>query len=253
MTGALKRAGLSEHLGDVVAKDAQLVDENGIQLLSGDLFDGERPVLLNFVYHSCPMLCSMVLEATTKVAKEIDWVPGDQYRIVSVSISDADTPETATRQKAKYLGKLGRKEAAAGWSFVTGDPDQVARVAESVGFEYDKDEESGEYGHPAVIILVSPTGTISRYLYGINYEPFDVRAGLVEAAEGKVGNIVDRLIMYCFLYDPAEGAYVPEAWLAMRVGGGLTILLLGMALGIFWIRERRNGTVATKELESQAE
>jgi len=193
------------------------------------------------------MLCSMVLEATTKAAMGMDWTPGDEYRIVSISMSDADTPETATREKAKYVEKLGMTEAGQGWHFLTGEADQVARVAESVGFLYEKDEETGEYGHAAALILLSPDGKVSRYLYGITYDPFDVRAGLVEASQGKVGTVVDRFIMYCFLYDPAEGAYVPEAWLAMRVGGGLTILLLGSFLGVFWIRERRNSTVVAKE------
>jgi protein SCO1/2 len=252
VTGALKRAGISERPGEFIAADAVLVDEAGAEVSVGDLFDGERPVLLNFVYHSCPMLCSMVLEATTKAVHQIDWTPGDEYRIVSISISDSDTPETAARQKALYIDKLGKEGAERGWHFLTGSADQVAQVAASVGFEYEKDEATGEYGHAAAIILLSPNGKISRYLYGIGYDPFDVRAGLVEASEGVVGNIVDRLIMYCFMYDPAEGSYVPEAWLAMRLAGGLTILLLGSFLGIFWIRERRNATVVASEKEADA-
>jgi len=229
-----------------------LLDEDGREVVIGSFFDGDRPVLLNFVYHTCPMLCSMVLEATTKAAAEIDWTPGDEYRIVSISMSDADTPESASRQKAKYLDKLGKPGADDGWHFLTGEADQVARIAGSVGFEYEKDEGSGEYGHAAVVILLSPTGKVSRYLYGISYKPFDVRAGLVEASEGNVGNVVDRLIMFCFLYDPAEGSYVPQAWLAMRVAGGLTILLLGSFIGLFWIRERRNSRAAARETESNA-
>lgn len=250
VTGVLQRAGITERLGDYIVTDATLLDEDGREVLSGSFFDGDRPVLLNFVYHSCPMLCSMVLEATAKAAREMDWTPGDEYRIVSISMSDADTPETASRQKAKYVDKLGKPRANEGWHFLTGQADQVARVAKSVGFGYDKDEESGDYGHAAALILLSPTGKVSRYLYGISYEPFDVRAGLVEASAGKVGNVVDRLIMYCFLYDPAEGSYVPQAWLAMRVAGGLTVLLLVLFLGIFWIRERRNSTITAHETES---
>ena len=252
VTGALRRAGITERLGEYITADAMLLDETGQEVLSGAFFDGERPVLLNFVYHSCPMLCSMVLEATTKAAAEIDWTPGDEYRIVSISMSDADTPETASRQKAKYLDKLGKAGATDGWHFLTGEADQVAQIAKSVGFEYEKDEDSGEYGHAAALILLSPTGKVSRYLYGISYEPFDVRAGLVEASEGNVGNVVDRLIMYCFLYDPAEGSYVPQAWLAMRVAGGLTIMLLASFIGIFWIKERRNSTVNAHERGSNA-
>jgi protein SCO1/2 len=249
VTGALKRAGITERLGEFIDAEATLVDESGAQVAVGDYFDGEKPVILNFVYHSCPMLCSMVLEATTKAVYDLDWTPGDEYRIVSISISDSDTPETATRQKAKYVEKLGKQGAGEGWHFLTGTADQVASVAASVGFEYEKDADSGEYGHAAAIMLLSPNGKVSRYFYGIDYAPFDVRAGLVEASEGVVGNVIDRLIMYCFMYDPAEGSYVPEAWLAMRLAGGLTVLALGTFLGIFWIRERRNATVIAREKE----
>lgn len=244
VTGKLKRAGIEEKLGGQVDRSAVLLDANGDAVTFDEYLDGERPVILNFVYHSCPMLCSMVLEATAKAAGRIDWTPGEEYRIVSVSISDSDTPETAARQKARYVERLGKPGAHDGWHFLTGPADQVARVAGSVGFGYEKDEESGEYGHGAALILLSPDGVVTRYLYGINYKPFDLRAGLVEAAEGTVGTVVDRLIMFCFQYDPAEGSYVPEAWLAMRVAGGLTILLLGSLIGFMWIRERRKSARA---------
>jgi len=246
VTSKLKRAGIHERLGQPVDRSAILVDEDGNEVAFADFLDNDRPVILNFIYHSCPMLCSMVLEAMTKSISQIDWTPGDQYEIVSISISDADTPETATRQKAKYVEKLGIPEAAAGWHFLTGTADQVAKVAESVGFGYDKDDKTGEYAHGAALVLLSPSGTVSRYLYGIRYPPFDLRAGLVEASEGIVGNIVDRLIMFCFHYDPAEGSYVPQAWLAMRLAGGLTVVLLGSALGVMWMRERKNSTIVAK-------
>jgi protein SCO1/2 len=247
VTGKLQRAGIQERLGEQVDRDAVLVDEDGNEVTLADFLDPDKPVLLNFVYHTCPMLCSMVLEATAKSVSQLKWTPGNEFQIVSVSISDTDTPESATRQKARYIKQLGNPDAADGWHFLTGAPDQVARVAESVGFAYEKNEDNGQYGHAAVIILLAPDGSVSRYMYGIDYQPFDLRAGLVEAAEGKIGNLVDRFIMYCFQYDPAEGSYVAESWLAMRLAGGLTILLLVSGMGFLWMRDRKNSTIMAKE------
>ena len=135
----------------------------------------------------------------------------------------------------------------AGWAFLTGNEEQIAALTESAGFEFEKDETSGEYGHAATVILVSPHGVVTRYLYGISYEPFDLRAGLIEASEGRVGGITERLIMFCFQYDPVEGSYVPHAWLAMRLAGGLTLLLLTGLLVVLWRREKTHEQVPPEE------
>ncbi len=249
VTSALKHAGISERFGESIPLDTELVDESGATVRLGDIVNGERPVILTFVYHTCPMLCSMVLEAVTQSIRDIDWTPGIEYEILTVSIGVDDTPTSAATQKERYLKKFGRPEAAPGWHFLTGEPSAVRSLADAVGFGYDYDEESGEYGHAAVVILLSPDGKVNRYLYGINYPSFDLRAGLVEASEGRVGNIVDRLIMYCFLYDPAEGSYVPQAWLAMRLAGGFTVVLLAGLLAMLWRRERDDATIVSHDDE----
>lgn len=238
VTGVLKHAGITERLGETVDLDAEFLDEAGNPVRLGDYFDGEHPVVLTFAYHECPMLCSMVLEGISQAMKGLKWKLGDEYRALTVSISPTEGPELSAGAKKRYLAKFDYPDASDGWHFLTGREQDIASLTASTGFEYQKDPETGEYGHTAVVILLSPKGVVSRYLYGISYEPFDLRAGLVEASEGQVGNVADRLILYCFQYDPAEGSYVPHAWLAMRLAGGLTILLLAAFLIVFWRRER---------------
>jgi len=251
VTGVLKRAGITEHIGEAIDLDATFVDESGNPVVMRDYFDGEHPVALTFVYHTCPMLCSMVLDGLSKAMAGIEWTLNDEYRAVSVSIEPKDTPEMAAQQKARFVSRLEDPEAGAGWGFLTGEEDQIVSLASSAGFDFEKDPETGEYGHAATVILVSPQGKITRYLYGISYAPFDLRAGLIEASEGKVGGIADRFIMFCFHYDPVEGSYVPHAWLAMRLAGGLTLVLLVGLLAVLWKREHTNQSVDIEEKELQ--
>jgi protein SCO1/2 len=251
VTGVLKRAGITEQIGNPLALDATFLDENGDSVVVGDYFDGERPVALTFVYHECPMLCSLVLEGLTKAMREIEWTLGDEYRGLTVSISPSESPEQARRQKERYLKRLSERADGEAWAFLTGEKDQIAALTASAGFDFEKDADSGEYGHAATVILVSPEGVVTRYLYGISYAPFDLRAGLIEASEGRVGSIADRLIMFCFQYDPVEGSYVPHAWLAMRLAGGLTLVLLAGFLAVMWKREKRNSRTDVEEVESE--
>jgi protein SCO1/2 len=240
VTGVLKRAGITERIGESLDLETRFLDESGQEVTLSSYFDGEHPVVLTFVYHDCPMLCSLVLEGLTKSMKEIQWEVGDEYRALTISISPTDTPESAARQKARYASRLENADVNAGWHFLSGSEENIAAATKSAGFDFDLDATSGEYGHAATVILVSPVGMVTRYLYGIDYAPFDLRAGLIEASEGRVGGLADRLIMYCFQYDPAEGSYVPHAWLAMRLAGGLTFVLLAGMLIVFWRRERES-------------
>ncbi|MGA7307201.1 MAG: SCO family protein [Rhodothermales bacterium] len=249
VTGILKHAGVTERLGDTVDLDSQFLDEHGKPVRIGDYFDGEHPVVLTFAYHNCPMLCPLVLQGLTKAMNGARWTLGQEYRSVTVSISPTETPDVALSAKKRYMSMLKDPEASAGWSFLTGNEANIASLTSSAGFEFEKDPETGEYGHAAVVVLLSPKGVVTRYLYGITYSPFDLRAGLVEASEGKVGGVADRLILYCFHYDPAEGSYVAPAWLAMRLAGGVTVLLLAGFLFVFWRRERVNGEDVSKSDE----
>ncbi len=243
---AFQGVGVEEHLGEPVPLDVRFRDEHNQDVSLGDYFSDGKPVLLNLVYHNCPMLCNLILDGLTATLKEMDWAPGNQFEIVTVSFSPIEGPDVAARQKQRYIDLLGKPEAAAGWHFLTGTEASIQRLARSVGFQFKWVEAQQEYAHPAVLVFVSGEGIISRYLYGLEYPPRSVRSALVEASEGKVGNPVDQLILYCFPYDPDANSYVPHAMNIMKVGGVLTLVLVGGFLLVFWRREGRSVREATE-------
>lgn len=239
LQAAFEGVGLAEQLGHTIPLDLTFRDEAGQPVALRQYFGGGRPVLLTMVYHNCPMLCNMILDGLTTSLRELEWTPGQQFDIVTVSFAPDETPELAARQKAKYVQQLGRPEAAAGWHFLTGEEADIQALARAVGFEFRWDERQQQYAHPATIMFLSPDGIVTRYLYGFEYTPRSVRTALVEAGEGRVGNTLDRLILYCFQYDPNKGSYVPHALNIMKLGGLLTMLLLGTLLVFYWRRERQ--------------
>ncbi len=228
-----------EHLGETVPLDLQFTDELGRAVRLGDYATGERPVLLMLGYYNCPMLCSLVLNAVVEGLKPLDWQPGVDFEMVTVSIDPTEKPELARAKKANYLEALGKPNAGDGWHFLTGEHASIKRLAEAVGFGYRYDPRQMQYAHGAVVFLLSPQGKITRYLYGIEFEPKQLRLGLTEAGEGKVGTAIDRFLLRCFHYDPDSRKYGVYVWGVMRTGGVLTVLLLGGLLLYFWRRERR--------------
>ncbi len=233
----LDGVGLDERLGEALPLDAVFRDEAGQPTPLGAFFDGERPVLLNLVYHDCPMLCNLVLDRLTTTLGEMDWTPGGAFEVLTVSFNAIETPELAARQKERYLGQLDRPEAAAGWHFLTGDAAAIDRLTRAVGFRFRWVEEQQEFAHPAALIFLGGDGTITRYLYGMDLPPRDVRAALVEASAGQVGTPLDHFLLYCFRYDPQANSYVADALALMQLGGLLTVLALGAVLVYFWRRE----------------
>jgi protein SCO1/2 len=231
--------GLDEHYGDLVPGDLTFFDEDGRAVPIGSYLDGETPVVLNFVYHNCPMLCNMLLEGLTRSLAEMRWTPGQQFTVLTVSFSGIETPDLAARQKDRFLGALGKPEAATGWHFLIGSDENIQALAASVGFQFKWVEEAGQYAHPATLIFLSGEGRISRYLYGMDFPPGDIRKALVEASEGTIGSPVDQLILYCFQYDPVTNTYVASAQNIMKLGGLLTVLFLGGMLWVFWHREQK--------------
>ena len=229
--------GVDEQLGQPVALDAVFLDETGQPVRIGDFLDGERPVVLNLVYHNCPMLCNLLLDNFVGTLGESAWTPGVEFDVVTVSFAPDEGPDLAARQKERYLRVLGRPAAADGWHFLTGTEDQIQQLAASVGFQFKWVEEKNEYAHPAAHIFLSPDGTITRYLFGLLLQPSDLRKALVEAGEGTVGTPLDQLALFCFQYDPNEGSYVLHAINVMKIGGLLTMLVLGATLWLFWRRE----------------
>ena len=245
---AYGEAGLDEQLGEAIPTDVGFYNEAGERVTLGSFFEDGRPVILNFVYHNCPMLCNLLLDGFTNALQEMDWTPGGEFEVVTVSFAADETPELAARAKARYLKVLGRPEAADGWHFLTGSEASIQELAQAVGFSFAWNEQLQQYAHPAALVFLSPEGKVTRYLYGLQYPPGDVRRALVEASDGTVGTTVDRLLLYCLQYDPNAGSYVLHAQNAMKLGGLLTVLVLGMGLFLLWRRERhRTGEPAFTE------
>jgi protein SCO1/2 len=229
-----------EHLGGALPRDATFRDTEGRTVKLGDFFDGKRPVVFVFAYHTCPMLCSLVLDATVKSLNDVPWTVGDEFDVVSVSIDPKDTPETATKKRAQVVDSYARaKGSTKGWHFLVGDDTNIRKVTEAVGFKYNYDARQKQYAHPAAIYLLSPEGKLARYLYGIQFDPGDVRLGLLEASEGRSISTTEKLLLYCYHYDPQGKRYSLVAMNVMRLGGGVTLALVGGFLTIMWARERR--------------
>lgn len=244
----LEGVGIDERLGGALPMDATFRDELGRTVELGDYFDGDRPVVLVLAYYRCPMLCNLVLNGLTDSLSGLAWTAGGRFEVVTISIDPEETPAVASVKKRAQLAHYGREEAAGGWHFLTGTKAEIDAVADATGFSYRWVEERAEYAHPAVVHVATPSGELSRYLYGVRYEPATMRMALVEAADGEIGTIVDRLLMYCFHYDATEGRYTPIAMRLMRVGGAVTLTVLAVALTVFWRRERRaRGATASVE------
>lgn len=236
--------GIDERLGEQLPMDAVFLDEAGNEVTIGRYFDGERPVILNLVYHNCPMLCSLLLSEFTKTLGRMEWTPGAEFDIITVSFGSGEQPDLAARAKEKYIAQLGNPDAAAGWHFLTGSDESILALADSVGFHFKWMEATKEYAHPAAIMFVSGEGRLTRYIHGMGYPEEDVRRALVEASEGRVGTTVDRILMYCYRYDSTANSYVLHARNLMKLGGLIILLMLVAGLFIFWRRERRNQQLA---------
>lgn len=244
---AFENVGLDQKLGETVPLDAAFRNEKGEKVRLGRYFQSGKPVLLTLVYHDCPMLCNLVLDNLTRTMQDMSWTPGDQYELVTVSFNHRETPKLARQQKQSYLERLGRPEAAEGWHFLTGDKPNIERLTDAVGFSYKWVERKQQYAHPAVLIFLNEEGKIMRYLPKLKTPPDEVRKALVEASNGQVGNVLDQALLYCFQYDPNANSYVASAFNIMKLGGVLTMLVLGAGLFVLWRRERQNRGDASDE------
>ncbi|MCE9593179.1 MAG: SCO family protein [Planctomycetes bacterium] len=217
--------GLDQHLGDKLPLDLVFRDESGRARPLSDFFTA-KPVLLSFVYFECPMLCTEVLNEQVRLLKALSLEPGRDFEIVTVSIDPKDTPELATKKKQNYINELGRPEFAPAWHFLVGDQEAIRALTSAAGFRYVYDTEQKQFAHAGGVMIVAPGGVLSRYFYGIEYSPRDMRLGLVEAGQGKVGTLVDQLLMMCYHYDPATGRYSVAVMTVARILGVLTVLAL---------------------------
>jgi protein SCO1/2 len=227
---ALQGVGIDQKLDQRLPLDLAFRDETGKAVRLGDYF-GDRPVLLTLAYYHCPMLCPMVLDGLVRSLRPLSLDLGRDFRAVTVSIDPKETPEQAAAKRAKLVAQYDRPSTGSGaaaddWHFLVGDRDAVERLADAVGFHYTVDAANDQFAHTAALMVLTPDGRLSRYLYGIDYTPRDVRLALVEASEGKIGTLADQLLLFCFHYDPTTGRYGAAAMTSLRVAGVLTLALL---------------------------
>lgn len=234
----LQQVGVEPRLGETLPLELTFVDDTGTIVSLGQLI-GDKPLLLAPVYYDCPMLCSMVLRGITRTLRVLEFEPGREFDLVAFSFDPSESPEDAARVKAQHLTDYAKPETAAGWRFLTGDPESVARLAEAVGFRYQYIEETGEYAHTAAIMVITPEGRIASYHLGIDYPARDLRLALVEAADGEIGSWVDQALLFCYRYDPEVGEYTLAAWTSVRIAGLLTVAVLVIFLARAFRRERR--------------
>ncbi len=235
---------MTEHLGGQISpEDYLFTDENGRLVRLSDFFGKGKPVLLTLVYYQCPNLCNFMLNGLVSSLKNLDWSVGEKFEIVSVSIDPTETAELARRKKEAYLRAYGRSSASQGWHFLTGSEEQVKKLAATVGFGYKYVPEEKQYAHSAVIPVLTSQGVISRYLYGIEFLKSDLRFALLEASNGKIGTVVDRLLLFCYRYDPKTRKYSVYLNSLMQLSCGLTVLVFGGYLAVFWRRQRKGASI----------
>jgi protein SCO1 len=237
MPRALREIGFDQNLDQPVPLDTTFRDERGATVRLGDYF-GKRPVVLLFAYYDCPMLCTQVINGLSTALGVLSLQPGKDFEIVTVSFNPADTPASAAAKKKVYLERYPRDGAAGSWHFLTGDRPSIDRLTKAAGFRYAWDADTKQFAHPSGVIVLTPDGRLARYLFGIEYGPRDLRYAIVEASDGKVGNVTDSLLLYCYHYDPMTGRYGLVVMRALRLAGATTVLALGAFIVIMVRREK---------------
>ncbi len=229
-------AGVDEHLGDKINLTLKVQDHFGDRISMGEHFKDGKPAVFTLNYYSCASLCSVQLNAVLNGLKDMDWVPGDQFKMLTLSIDPEETSSLAAQKRGAYLEELDKQNAS--WEFMVAKQSVITDIANQVGYRYTYDEQSKQFAHPAVIMILSPDGTISRYLYGVSYSARDFKFALIEASEGKIGTTVDKVILSCFSYDNSTGRYTASAFGLMRLAGVVTMFFLGAMVTALWRRER---------------
>jgi protein SCO1/2 len=225
--------GIVEKLGQKVDLSLTFVGEDGRVHPLSDYVTGQKPVILNLVYYKCPMLCNLVLNGQVSVLRQLAWKPGNQFDVVTISVDPTETYEMAREKKAAYMSNFDQP-VGRGWHFLVDNNNNVRRLAEQIGFRYRYDENQKQYAHGAAIMVLTPSGMVSRYLYGIKFQERDLRLALTEASEGKFGMSFEKLMLMCFHYDPSAKSYVLFATNLMRLGGFLVVIVLAIVLFRYW-------------------
>jgi protein SCO1/2 len=241
----LEGVGIDQRLNEQVPLNLTFKDEQGKTVMLGDYFHQGRPVILNLVYYQCPMLCTEVLNGLTSALKVIKFVPGNQFEVVTLSIDPRETPQLAANKKAMYLKRLGNPDAAKGWHFLTGEQAQIAALASAVGWRYRYDPKLDQFAHAAGIILITPEGKIAQYYYGVEYSAKDMRLGIVEASQNRIGSLADAVLLYCYHYDPRTGKYGATITNIVRLAGIVTVIVLSGGLILLFRKEKHDQVIGT--------
>ncbi|MGA8313178.1 MAG: SCO family protein [Terriglobales bacterium] len=227
----LKNVGIEQHLDEQIPPDLTFRDETGKPVRLGDYF-GKRPVILNLVYYQCPMLCGEVLSGLESALRVLKFDVGKEFEVLTVSFDPRETPDMATKKKAEFLKRYGRPSAAAGWHFLTGPQESIDALTKAAGFQYQYDPKTGQFAHATAIAILTPEGKIAQYYYGVEYAPKDLRLGLIQASENKIGTLADQVLLYCYHYDPTTGKYGAIIARVLQLSGLATVLLLGVLMTV---------------------
>lgn len=236
---AVDGLGVTEHLNEKLPLDTRFTDDRGALIRLGDYFDGEKPVILSLNYSNCPMLCQQQLNGLVRTLSEMDASVGEDFHLVSISIDPRESHQKASRTRLRYYQEYDRPGTADGWHFLVGDATSIVAVAKATGFQFRYVPERKEYAHTAVLMICTPDGRISRYIYGVQFDEPTLRLSLVEASEGKIGSTVDQIILTCFMYDETAGRYGPQAFRLMQLGAFTTVTCLAIGLIPFWVLRRK--------------
>jgi len=244
----LENVGIEQRLGERLPLDARFADELGNEVELGQFF-GSKPVLLALVYYECPMLCSMELKGLVRSIRTLSLDVAADFEIVTVSFDPGESAELAAKAKQEHVNSYGRAGAAEGWHFLTGGEESIRRLTEAAGFSYRYRPETDDYSHASALMVVTPDGTLSQYFYGVDYPPRDLRLALVEASQGRLGSIVDQVLLFCFHYDPAMGRYTLVVMNIIRTLGVATVLAIA---GFLWFSLRRERNAGESPLQRGA-
>ena len=249
MPEALKAVGIEQKLGSQLPLDTELKDEDGKAVKLGNYFNTGRPVILALVYYECPMLCNQVLNGLTGSLKGMSFDAGKEFDVVAISFDarENDKPDLAKNKKASYVERYNRPGSEKGWHFLSGTQESIDKVTSAAGFSYKWDEKSNQFAHAAAVMILTPDGKMSRYFYGIDYSPKDLKFGIMESAQDKIGNTAEQLLLYCYHYDPASGKYGLAILNVIRLGGVLTVLGMGVMGFVFWRKNKKKELLLNSE------
>jgi len=239
MPAEFKNIGITENLGSQLDLSLMFKNEKGESVPLSSFYDGTHPVVISLVYYSCPGLCNFHLNGVIDALKTVDWSAGDKFQYLAISFDPKEGPELAVKKKESYMKVYARPGTEDGWHFLTSDADTIKKLTEQVGFRYAWNKEAEEWAHASAAVVTTPQGKISRYLHGITFDQRTFKLALSEATNGQIGSFVDKMVWYCFKYDPHQSKYTLYAFRIMQVGGALIILILAAFMTPVWIRARR--------------